>query len=140
MTRGRSNDGRIAPVSNAVAMPQSTDSNSPREKIPIFLLKTKSAAGDAYEDLFSAPRDGFEFAPTFVPVLEHRFLDDGLDEIRDHLRGKKIAKSPGGLYGGLIFTSQRAVEAFSKLIQDEPESGKSCHPPSHVCASVATCT
>ena len=115
-------------------MPPSTDSSSPAEKIPVFLLKTRSAAGDAYEDLFSAPRDGFEFAPTFVPVLEHCFLDDGLAEIRGHLRGKRIANSPGSSYGGLIFTSQRAVEAFSKLVQDEPESGKSRHSVSHVCA------
>ena len=115
-------------------MPPSTDSSSPAEKIPVFLLKTRSAAGDAYEDLFSAPRDGFEFAPTFVPVLEHRFLDDGLAEIRGHFRGKRIANSPGSSYGGLIFTSQRAVEAFSKLVQDEPESGKSSHSVSRGCA------
>lgn len=86
------------------------------EATPILLLKTKSIPNDGYEDQFSAKKDGMPFEPTFVPVLEHKFLDDGLNIVRDLLRKKQIGKEAGSKYGGLIFTSQRAVEAFARLV------------------------
>ncbi|KAI1371004.1 tetrapyrrole biosynthesis, uroporphyrinogen III synthase [Hypoxylon crocopeplum] len=87
-------------------------------KTPVLLLKTKSTPTDAYEDLFSTPRDGFDFEPVFVPVLQHRFEDDGMRQFEKLLLERQITKSSDGAYGGLIFTSQRAVEAFAKLVED----------------------
>lgn len=87
--------------------------------IPVLLLKTKSSPGDAYEDLFSASQhDGLSFAPEFVPVLQHTFLDAGMKQVEALLRDRRIGTGPQAEYGGLIFTSQRAVEAFVKLVQD----------------------
>ncbi|KAI1135462.1 tetrapyrrole biosynthesis, uroporphyrinogen III synthase [Hypoxylon sp. FL0543] len=88
------------------------------EKTPVFLLKTKSTPTDAYEDLFSTPRDSFDFETTFVPVLQHRFEDDGMRQFEKLLNEGKISKRLDSAYGGLIFTSQRAVEAFAKLAEE----------------------
>ncbi|KAI1082620.1 tetrapyrrole biosynthesis, uroporphyrinogen III synthase [Whalleya microplaca] len=88
------------------------------QKVPVLLLKTKSTPTDAYEELFSTPRDDLDFEPTFVPVLQHRFEDDGMRQFRDLLQNKQISNSVNSAYGGLIFTSQRAVEAFAKLVDE----------------------
>ncbi|KAJ8124674.1 hypothetical protein O1611_g8968 [Lasiodiplodia mahajangana] len=87
-------------------------------KVPVLLLKTKSSPTDAYEDLFSTPHDGFHFEPTFVPVLQHCFTADGLNSVRELLQEKRINNGLNSAYGGLIFTSQRAVEAFAKLVDE----------------------
>ncbi|CAJ2508580.1 Uu.00g136060.m01.CDS01 [Anthostomella pinea] len=88
-------------------------------KIPILLLKTKSTPTDAYEELFSTPRrEGFHFDPTFVPVLQHQFEEDGMQSVRSLIQDKKINSGSSSAYGGLIFTSQRAVEAFAKLVDE----------------------
>ena len=58
------------------------------------------------------------FVPVFVPVLHHSFRDDGMQRVDALLRGRKIGSSPGCAYGGLVFTSQRAVEGFAKLVED----------------------
>ncbi|KAI1763704.1 tetrapyrrole biosynthesis, uroporphyrinogen III synthase [Hypoxylon sp. FL1150] len=89
-------------------------------KIPVLLLKTKSTPTDAYEDIFSTPRegDGFAFEPLFVPVLQHQFEDDGMQLVGKLLQERQIGNGPETIYGGLIFTSQRAVEAFAKLVDD----------------------
>lgn len=86
--------------------------------VPVFLLKTKSAPGDAYEDLLARPNNHANFVPTFVPVLQHRFDEDGLSVLRATLEDGSLGPDDGCTYGGLIFTSQRAVEAFAKVIQD----------------------
>ncbi|KAI0880964.1 tetrapyrrole biosynthesis, uroporphyrinogen III synthase [Annulohypoxylon maeteangense] len=88
------------------------------ERVPVFLLKTKSTPTDGYEDIFTTPRHNFNFEPTFVPVLQHRFEDDGMQQCEKLLRDKRINKNLDGAYGGLIFTSQRAVEAFAKLVDE----------------------
>ncbi len=105
--------------------------------IPVLLLKTKSSPTDAYEELFAASTTrtatshgddqdtGFE--PVFVPVLEHRFDNDGVARLRDLLAQRLIANNRAAdgadrRYGGLIFTSQRAVEAFAKIVADGPDS------------------
>ncbi|KAI1478512.1 tetrapyrrole biosynthesis, uroporphyrinogen III synthase [Daldinia eschscholtzii] len=94
-----------------------SESASSRDKVPVLLLKTKSSPTDAYEDIFSTPRDGSpSFEPIFVPVLQHRFEDDGMQQFEKLLRGRRINRSAESDYGGLIFTSQRAVEAFAKLV------------------------
>ncbi|KLU84578.1 hypothetical protein MAPG_03618 [Magnaporthiopsis poae ATCC 64411] len=92
-------------------------------KVPVFFLKTKSSPADAYEEQFSKPLNGVFFEPEFVPVLEHRFLDAGMDRVRSLLKGGKISRAPEAEYGGLIFTSQRAVEAFATLVEEEAGSG-----------------
>ncbi|CRL21308.1 Tetrapyrrole biosynthesis, uroporphyrinogen III synthase [Penicillium camemberti] len=86
---------------------------------PILLLKTKSSPNDGYEDFFSAQNH----APTFVPVLEHRFLKNNLTQVRDQFRtGAFNTNTPTPRkYGGLIFTSQRAVEGFAQMIEDEKD-------------------
>ncbi|KAI0198620.1 uroporphyrinogen-III synthase [Astrocystis sublimbata] len=99
-------------------MPEMPSSSTNNPQTPVLLLKTKSSPTDAYEELFSTPHDGFEFDPTFVPVLQHRFTEDGLQSVRELLQKKKIGKSEESSYGGLIFTSQRAVEAFAKLVDE----------------------
>lgn len=88
------------------------------QQTPILLLKTKSGPTDAYEELFSASRNGFNFEPTFVPVLQHKFEEDGLKTVRELLQGRRINTSQNAAFGGLIFTSQRAVEAFGKLVKE----------------------
>lgn len=101
---------------------------SSENTIPILLLKTRSIPTDAYQDLFSSPTtvagDGKNtsdpcFSPQFVPVLQHRFLDAGLDTLRSLLLHRQISRRPETEYGGLIFTSQRAVEAFAKVYAED---------------------
>jgi uroporphyrinogen-III synthase len=87
-------------------------------KISVLLLKTKSTPADGYEEYF-AELDGGRFHPTFVPVLEHRFTESALKTIEDAIRNGAFTPSPnaaGKTYGGMIFTSQRAVEAFTEVI------------------------
>ncbi|PSR85476.1 tetrapyrrole biosynthesis, uroporphyrinogen III synthase [Coniella lustricola] len=86
--------------------------------IPVLLLKTKSSPGDSYEDIFSQPHNGLRFEPTFVPVLEHRFQKDGLSKVGALLQSRKISRQLDAVFGGFIFTSQRAVEAFTQIVQD----------------------
>lgn len=96
-----------------------------RGKTPILLLKTKSAPTDTYEELF-ATCDNNQYAPVFVPVLEHRFKRDALDTVRQHIVNREfVPTSQNGLatYGALIFTSQRAVEAFNEVVEDLRKEG-----------------
>ncbi|KAI2730215.1 hypothetical protein CBS147332_2067 [Penicillium roqueforti] len=86
---------------------------------PILLLKTKSSPQDGYEEFFSAQN----YTPTFIPVLEHRFHKDNLSQVRDRFTSGEFhteAPTPRK-YGGLIFTSQRAVEGFAQMIEDEQD-------------------
>jgi uroporphyrinogen-III synthase len=89
-----------------------------KEKTPVLLLKTKSIPNDGYEEQFDAVKERRQFQPIFVPVLEHQLLEEGLKVVRDALRNKDIGRQAGAKYGGLIFTSQRAVEAFAKLVEE----------------------
>lgn len=89
-----------------------------QSKVPLLLLKTKSTPSDAYEELFSTSRDGLDFEPTFVPVLQHRFEPEGMTTVGGLLQDRRINGTPESSYGGLIFTSQRAVEAFARLVEE----------------------
>ncbi|KAF5022766.1 hypothetical protein F66182_5181 [Fusarium sp. NRRL 66182] len=96
-------------------------------KIPILLLKTRSSPGDSYEDLFTESNtNGVTFNPQFVPVLLHQFHDEGMKEVEAILRNGRIGNQEHHEYGGLIFTSQRAVEAFVKLVEDGKNGTSSC--------------
>lgn len=89
-------------------------------KTPVLLLKTKSVPTDTYEALFET-LDHDRYAPVFVPVLEHRFKEDVLARVQSQItnRGLVPASQNGrATYGALIFTSQRAVEAFTQIVQD----------------------
>ncbi|KAL3450931.1 tetrapyrrole biosynthesis, uroporphyrinogen III synthase [Aspergillus insuetus] len=79
---------------------------------PILLLKTKSSPHDGYDEFFSAQN----YTPTFVPVLSHNFHDENLAQIKTLFESGRLNTGPERRYGGLIFTSQRAVEAFADML------------------------
>ena len=92
--------------------------------IPILLLKTRSSPHDGYDDFFKEHHD-----PSFIPVLEHRFNAESLNQVRNLFANhafdleKTNEESNGNdtipntrKYGGMIFTSQRAVEGFADMI------------------------
>ena len=85
----------------------------------MLLLKSKSTPIDAYEQLLSTPRSGLALEPIFIPVLEHAFERENILRTDKLLRDRKIGSHEEALYGGLIFTSQRAVEALSQIIKDD---------------------
>lgn len=99
---------------------------------PILLLKTKSSPNDGYEDYFSTNN----YTPVFVPVLEHRFHTSNLDEVRELFASGAFSDETSSAkdtrenaharkrYGGMVFTSQRAVEAFTNMIE---EKGRTYH-------------
>jgi uroporphyrinogen-III synthase len=91
-----------------------------RGRIPILLLKTKSVPTDTYEELFHSLDNG-RYAPVFVPVLEHRFKRDALSAVRQHVINRGFvpkAQQGRATCGALIFTSQRAVEAFTEVVEE----------------------
>ena len=100
------------------ATTMSTNGRGAEYGIPVLLLKTKSIPNDGYEEQLSAVKEGHSFEPIFVPVLEHQFLEEGISVVKELLRRKQISSDTGAKYGGLIFTSQRAVEAFAKLVEE----------------------
>lgn len=88
--------------------------------VPVLLLKTRSTPGDSYEDIFSQPHAGVNFVPSFVPVMEHQFDGAGMGRVRSILQSQMVGRHLGAAYGGLVFTSQKAVEALAKIVQDGP--------------------
>lgn len=99
---------------------------------PILLLKTRSSPNDGYDDYFSANN----YTPTFVPVLEHRFHASNLADVRElfasgafspeiqdaeslQIKGNENKIHLSKRYGGMIFTSQRAVEGFANMIEEK---------------------
>ncbi|PFH63041.1 hypothetical protein XA68_10082 [Ophiocordyceps unilateralis] len=81
--------------------------------VPVLLLKTPSSPLDPYEEHLS----GSEYAPQFVPVLCHRRSADAAARVEALLRRRQIGIDGGCAFGGLIFTSQRAVEAFAAVVE-----------------------
>lgn len=95
---------------------------------PILLLKTRSSPNDGYDEFFTANN----YTPTFVPVLEHRFNDKNLAHVRSlfttgafNASDNSNAKTPSPKYGGMIFTSQRAVEGFANMISQHGRTSNS---------------
>ena len=89
----------------------------------VFLLKTKSHPTDPYDIFFRS--QGFD--PIFVPVLQHRHVN--LDTTRQIIcegriegLGKPAAEAE---YGGVIVTSQRAVEALGEVLESLQGMSKS---------------
>lgn len=101
---------------------------------PVLLLKTYSQPHDAYEEYFSTldacpipvpnstPSEPSTpaFLPLFLPVLEHQPNVANLESLKHLLRARTLHCA----YGGIIFTSQRAVEAWSQVVKtvDAPQS------------------
>lgn len=93
----------------------------------VYLLKTRSTPTDTYQEYFQTLDNG-RFLPMFVPVLEHRFRDEPLRTLRrsaerfafaggsEATARQKATNNPAKRYGGMIFTSQRAVEAFASVV------------------------
>ncbi|KAJ9499340.1 hypothetical protein LTR99_008685 [Exophiala xenobiotica] len=94
--------------------------------IPVLLLKTRSLPHDGYEEFFSTPSSATDggrpiFQPQFAPVLEHRPNAKSLAVLEDLLKSGHLADK----YGGMIFTSQRAVEAWADVAKRvEQEAGR----------------
>ncbi|KAJ6016061.1 Tetrapyrrole biosynthesis uroporphyrinogen III synthase [Penicillium herquei] len=95
-------------------------------KVPILLLKTRSSPNDSYDDFFNAKN----YIPSFIPVLEHRFNKTNLSQVRNlFVSGAFTPNSNANTtentnedtqrYGGMIFTSQRAVEGFANMIEQD---------------------
>src|SRR5689334_21574220 len=95
-----------------------TEHSLPVDAVPVLLLKTKSTPSESYQELFSETRNGDQFFPVFVPVLQHRHDEEGMEKVRQLLRERRIRPDSETSFGGLIFTSPRAVEAFAKLVDE----------------------
>ena len=90
-------------------------------RVPVLLLKTKSVPHDGYEHFFSTASD-HAYAPVFIPVLNHRLRSEALEKIRGLIEEKAFSVKDGK-YGGIIFTSQRAVAAFVSVIEELRATG-----------------
>ena len=56
-----------------------------------------------------------------MPVLEHKPNVHNLEQVKNLLQEGELKTN----YGGMIFTSQRAVEAFAQVVQELEEERKS---------------
>ncbi|KAH8701720.1 tetrapyrrole biosynthesis, uroporphyrinogen III synthase [Talaromyces proteolyticus] len=109
---------------------------------PIFLLKTPTTPRDLYDEYFrrhndfpsslssSGSAEAHGFKPVFVPVLSHRFHELNLSILKSYFQSSQVAMTMATAgetsfigdtlskkkYGGMIFTSQRAVEAFGHCL------------------------
>ncbi|KAG5969756.1 hypothetical protein E4U58_001121 [Claviceps cyperi] len=96
--------------------------------VPVLLLKTKSTPSDSYEETLSAHSfsngcvNG-RLVPRFIPIFRHRFDEQGLCKIQSLLLNRRISHCADAEYGGIIFTSQRAVEAFSRVVRNGQGNG-----------------
>ncbi|MCJ1421992.1 hypothetical protein MMC32_008359 [Xylographa parallela] len=85
---------------------------------PLLLLKTRNTPTDAYATYFSLPppptSTAIHLQPTFLPVLQYTFHETSLS----HLRALLSLPAPSFPYGGLICTSQRAVEALGQVLDE----------------------
>lgn len=104
------------------------------DQSPIYLLKTPSLPSDSYEQYFSqcgsssSSGSSSSYRPIFVPVLEHIFRDDALRNLKrsaerfafaggSEATARQLAtNNPAKRYSGMIFTSQRAVDAFGTVV------------------------
>lgn len=80
----------------------------------VLLLKTISSPCDNYEKFFGQSTCPI-FEPFFVPVLQHRLYRDTLEWLETSILNKSFTTGQNA-FGGIIFTSQKAVEAFSHAV------------------------
>ena len=92
-----------------------------RPAIPVLLLKTKSCPEDGYEQYFRSEHNRV-YEPTFVPVLEHTFNKHAIKTLKSYVLQRCLDTASNttapAKFGGIIFTSQRAVEAFAQVVDD----------------------
>ncbi len=86
-------------------------------RTPIVLLKAR-AADDGYQHRLGIAKNGLDYRPIYLPVLDYYFDEKNLGVVRELLESKQFGNDDRQSYGGLIFTSQRAVEAFAHLIRE----------------------
>lgn len=103
--------------------------------IPVLLLKTRSQPDDTYEECFASKATRasaagafeealpFDFAPHFIPVLEHTHNTSTLAGLENQLRYAELKRK----YGGMIFTSQRAVEAWAAAVYNVQQDQRTLH-------------
>ena len=88
-------------------------------KTPVLLLKTRSTPHDGYEEYFSKKE---YYDPVFIPVLQHCFNHENLRAVKELFIsgafGNRGGQKTKEKYGGLIFTSQRAVEGFAQMVME----------------------
>lgn len=93
-------------------------------RVPVLLLKTKSVPADKYEETFNGADENY--TATFVPVLDHRFKQDSVSWFKSTVLHHGFSHGSDGTaagsvevsyFGGIIFTSQRAVEAFASIVE-----------------------
>ncbi|KAK5942375.1 hypothetical protein PMZ80_004938 [Knufia obscura] len=113
-------------------MPSTSSPATPRT-IPVLLLKTRSQPDDTYEEHFSnttatspdrEASSTYTFSPHFIPVLEHTQNAPALSHLGDLLRTGELKRN----YGGMIFTSQRAVEAWADTVHAVENDSPSAQP------------
>ena len=93
--------------------------------IPLLLLKTPTSPTDAYTTFFTFPSasSSCTYTPHYIPVLTHNSNLSSLFPILDplassvHSSGSLSYDSTSFPYGGLIFTSARAVDAFATALR-----------------------
>ncbi|KAI4141363.1 MAG: hypothetical protein L6R39_005379 [Caloplaca ligustica] len=95
-----------------------TEDNKPHVSIPILLLKNKSTGHtDPYTTHFSSHplSPNVTYQSIYVPVLEHTFRTEPvLRTFKPFFNNQDVEDATTLFpYGGLIFTSQRAVEAYA---------------------------
>ncbi|MCJ1250285.1 hypothetical protein MMC30_007511 [Trapelia coarctata] len=94
---------------------------------PIILFKTPSTPSDAYKTYFSTPTPSPSkptFNPIFLPLLQHTLLPPALSQLHTLLTSPTFTKK----YGGIILTSQRAVEALGSVLTSlQPPPSANCH-------------
>jgi len=93
------------------------------KKIPVILLKTKSVPVDKYQEYFESLGNG-SYDPKFIPVLQHQMLESALSQISNLISSHSFLSSDSRKYGGIIFTSQRAVEAFEHVVKGLEQSNE----------------
>lgn len=96
--------------------------DDPDISIPVILLKNPSSGHtDPYTTLSisSPPSQTSNYKPLYVPVLEHTFNLEPISRVLSSFQKSGLIYEDSKTffpYGGLIFTSQRAVEAFASAL------------------------
>jgi Uroporphyrinogen-III synthase HemD len=75
-------------------------------KIPIQLSKPSQRPMTATKNIL---HPDLTLRPVFVPVLKYRPNAENLDKVKGWLQDGQLRER----YGGMVFTSHRAVEAFA---------------------------
>lgn len=104
--------------------------------LPVLFLKTRSQPTDGYDEHFSNTQvpsgtSAYSFDPSFVPVLEHTQNSKALSELSRLLRDGELKRK----YGGMVFTSQRAVEAWIDVVQQVERDHRTSGPSRQFCSS-----